>query len=230
MVAERDYPRTSERIERLIVDALIPLILEETVDVVRFISQEHIQRRIVEEIVDVSIPEDAIEDCNQDQLSNTTARIEAVEKSISELHERVTKDTEIRQKQHSELMTQMQYTDRIVGVPVAAQCRVPTIQTIQRTVAVPQVQFLDRMAGVPVVTQRQTPQETIEETKVPKVVSQDRIPQRTAEQVMDIPVLQVVVEIIEVFKVFVQDRVQQRMMEQIMETPKPRRRRRSFAV
>ena len=89
----------------------------------------------------------------------------------------------------------------------------------QRTVAVPQIQFLVRMAGVPVVTQRQTPQETIEETKVPKVVSQDRIPQRTAEQVMDIPVPQVVEEIIEVFKVFVQDRVQQRMMEQITETP-----------
>ena len=56
MVAERDYPRIVERIERLIVDALIPLILEETVDVVRLISQEHIQRRIVEETVDVSIP------------------------------------------------------------------------------------------------------------------------------------------------------------------------------
>ena len=40
-------------------------------------------------------PQDVIEDCNKDQLSNTDARIEAVEKSISELHERVTKDTEI---------------------------------------------------------------------------------------------------------------------------------------
>ena len=87
MVAERDYPRTSERIERLIVDALIPLILEETVDVVRLISQEHIQRHMVEEPVGVSVPQNAIEDCNKDQLSNTTARIEAVEKSISELHE-----------------------------------------------------------------------------------------------------------------------------------------------
>ena len=133
----------------------------------------------------------------------------------------------------------VQYTDRIAGVLVAAQCRVPTIQ---RTEAVPQVQFLDRTAGVPVVTQRQTPQETIEETKVPKIVSQDRIPQRTAEQAMDAPVPQVTEEIIEALKVFVQDRVQQRMVEQInenpavsldeeiMETPRPRRRRRTFAV
>ena len=40
-----------------------------------------------------------------DQLSNTDARIEAVEKSISELHKRLTKDTEIRQEQQSEVVT-----------------------------------------------------------------------------------------------------------------------------
>ena len=222
MVAERGRPCISERIERVIVDALVPLMLEEIVEVARSISQEHIQRRIVDEIEDVPIPQN---DDNNDQLSNTTARIEAVEKSISELHESVTKDTKIRQKQHSEVMNliannaaatellmltsqtvqktvevpQMQYTDRIVGVPVAAQVRVPTIQTTQRTVAAPQVQFLDRMAGVSVVTQRQTPQETIEETKVHKIVSQDRIQQQTAEQITDTPVPQVVEEIIEVF-------------------------------
>ena len=101
MVAERGRTRISERIERVIVDALVPLILEEIVEVARSISQEHIQRRIVDEIEDVSVPQN--ED-NNDQLSNTTARIEAVEKSISELHERVTKDTKIRQKQNSEVM------------------------------------------------------------------------------------------------------------------------------
>ena len=56
-------------------------------------------------IVDVSVHQDTIEDCNKDQLSNTDARIEAVEKSISELHERVTKETEIRQEQQSEIVT-----------------------------------------------------------------------------------------------------------------------------
>ena len=111
---------------------------------------------------------------------------------------------------------QVQYPDRIVGVLVTGQCRVPTIQTAQGTVEVPQVQFLDRMAGVPVVIQRQAPQETIE---VPKTVSQDRIPQRTTEQVMDTPVPQVAKEIIEMFNVFLQSRVQQRMVEQITETP-----------
>ena len=42
-----------------------------------------------------SVPRDTIENYNKDQLSNTDARIEAVEKSISELHKRLTKETEI---------------------------------------------------------------------------------------------------------------------------------------
>ena len=83
---------------------------------------------------------------------------------------------------------QVQYTDRIVGVPVVTERRIPTIQTAQRT------------------------------TEVPKTVSQDRIPQRTAGQAMDAPVPQVTEEIIEMFLVFIQDRVQQRMVEQTTET------------
>ena len=90
---------------------------------------------------------------------------------------------------------QVQYSDRIVDLPVVMQRRVPTVQTAQRTVEVPQ---------------------TIE---VPKIVSQDRIPQRIAEQAMDTPVPQVIEELLEVFNVFLQNRVQQQIMEQTTETP-----------
>ena len=96
------------------------------------------------------------------------------------------------------------------------QCRIPNIQTAQRTVEVPQVQILDRTVGVPVVIQGQTTQET---TQIPKTVSQDRIQQRAAEQITDTPVPQVVEEFAKVFNVFSQSRVQQRMVEQITETP-----------
>ena len=178
MVAEQCRSAVSS-----IIDVLVPLVIEEIMKAVRLISQEHIQRRVVEETVDVSVPQDAIEDCNKDQLSNTTARIEAVEKSISELHECVTKDTEIRQKQHSEVMTlianNVAATDMLklaVNRLHETQRQVLAGQTLQKTVEMPQAQFLDRMVDVPAVMQRQTPQKTIEETKVPKIVSQDRIP------------------------------------------------------
>ena len=55
--------------------------------------------------MDVSVPQDVIEDYNKDQLSNTDARMEAVEESISELQERVTREIEIRQEQQSEVVT-----------------------------------------------------------------------------------------------------------------------------
>ena len=103
---------------------------------------------------------------------------------------------------------QVQYADETIDVPVGVQRRVPTIQTAQGTVEVPQVQFLDRMVDVP-----------IEETKIPKIVSQDRIPQRAVEQVVDTLIPQIVEGIIEVFKTFIRDRVQQRMVEQTIETP-----------
>ena len=94
MVAERRRSAMSS-----IVHTIVPLFMEEILEVVRSTSQEHIQRRIVEEIVDVPVRPD---DNNKDQLSNTDARTEALEKSISELHESVMRETESRQRQHSE--------------------------------------------------------------------------------------------------------------------------------
>ena len=213
MVAEQCSDAT--RIAHRIVDVLVPLIMEEIIERARSISQEHINRRIIDEVLHVFVPQD---DDDKDQLSSTDPRIEAVEKSIAELHESVMKETEARQRQHSKVMTQevmipvvrpypeyvdapyanpimqavektldvpqVQYTDRIVGVLAVTQCRVPTIQTAHGTVEVPKVQIIDRTVGVPVVIQRQTTQETVE---VPKTVSQDRIPQRAAEQAIDAP-------------------------------------------
>ena len=109
-------------------------------------------------------------------------------------------------------------------------------QEVVRHVPVPRVQSLDRVVDVPVLIQRQAPQETIE---ILKTVSQDRISQRTAEQiadtlvpqvvdelaeafheqVVDIPVPQVAEEFIEAFNVFSQSLAQQRIVEQITETP-----------
>ena len=50
--------------------------------------------------------------------------------------------------------------------------------------------------------------------EVPETVSQDRIQQRTVEQIIDASVPQAVEELAEVFRVFSQDRIQQRTVEQ----------------
>ena len=55
--------------------------------------------------------------------------------------------------------------------------------------------------------------------EVPKTVSQDRIQQRTLQQIPDTPGPQVVEELVEVFTHFSQDAHQQRFAEQIFEVP-----------
>ena len=55
--------------------------------------------------------------------------------------------------------------------------------------------------------------------ELPKIVSQDRIQQRTVGQIVDVPVPQAVEELAEVFRVFSQDRIQQRAVEQTIDTP-----------
>ena len=55
--------------------------------------------------------------------------------------------------------------------------------------------------------------------EVLKTILQDRIQQRTAEQIVDVPVPQVLKELAEVSKSFRRDRIQQRSVEQSRETP-----------
>ena len=57
------------------------------------------------------------------------------------------------------------------------------------------------------------------EQKLPETVSDDRIQHRTAEHIAVIPVPQDVKELVEVSEVFPQDRSQQCFLEQINETP-----------
>ena len=82
-------------------------------------------------------------------------------------------------------------------------------QVVKRTIEVPKMaeQILDVL--VPEMV----------EQKLPETVSDDRIQQRTAEHLADIPVPQDVKELVEVSEVFPQDRSQQCFLEQINETP-----------
>ena len=208
MVAERDYPRTSERIERLIVDALIPLILEETVDVVRLISQEHIQRHMVEEPVGVSVPQDAIEDCNKDQLSNTDARIEAVEKSISELHESM-----INNAAATELL-------KLAVNRLQAEAPFEVRNTSYRDEMTSQA--TEKKEDLEADTAKHS---SVLETAVSRstldgeVSSRDRISQYTIEHTLDVPMLEMLKQLVEVPKTISQNRIQQRTMKQIVDDP-----------
>ena len=83
------------------------------------------------------------------------------------------------------------YTDRIVNVTVAMQRRVTTIQTVQqqrqllviqkvqKTVEVPQVQYSVKEHSYPCAT----------DCGVVNVIPQERVSERTVEQIVDVPVI-----------------------------------------
>ena len=84
----------------------------------------------------------------QNTVKAMNALYDAAQRDLSTLKQANTKMT------HDLEVPQVQYTDRIVAVSVAAQRRVLTSQTVQKTVEVPQVQVPDRVVGVHVMTQR----------------------------------------------------------------------------
>ena len=113
-----------------------------------------------------------------------------------------------------------------LNTPVVAQRQIPMDQTVQKTVETPQLQCIDEVIDNPVV---QVPRVHVVEKRVEiplldvveKIVEtpeiqtghsiQDRIQQRTLEQIVDTPIPQVVAE---APKDFSQNRVQQSSMEQ----------------
>ena len=180
-----------------------------SMDIVRLISQEHIQQRIqqriIEETVAVPVPQlqehlvemtevipqddsskacciessdqttddakvlarqgtgrqDAIDDYNKDQMSNADARIEAVEKSISELHESV------------------------INNAAATELLKLAVNKLHETLS----------------KSSREGHKTVDVSVVTQLVEVPKIPQRNAEQVMDIPIPQATEEIIEGFEV-----------------------------
>ena len=143
-------------------------------------------------------------------------------------------DEQISLKEYVDLMKvevpQVQYTDKIVDVPVVAQRQVSTFQTVQRTGEVPHVQFLDRAADVSVI-QRQVPihERLVEETidapvphatekiiELVKHTPQERMQNGTEEQIVEVPVPQCRNETGEVIQIFPQDRISDRIVDQIV--------------
>ena len=136
-----------------------------------------------EQIVDLSVLQDAIEDYNKDQLSNTDARTEAVEKSISVLHERVTKEIETRQEQQSEVVILIANSAAATELLKLANNRLngfyaPTLQHLQQHI-------VEEIIDVPV------PEVTEQTVEVAKHIPRERMQSYTVEQFIDAPVSQI---------------------------------------
>ena len=192
------------------MNALIPLIMEELVEVIKVVLPERISERIREQIVDVHVPravEQVAEVAKTKEISVLAETIEEkmvrvetlaveVEKMNSELFEatKMKDDLEADTAKHSSLLESAVSRSSLDGEVSSRD------QILQCTV--------EQVLDVPVP----------EMVEVPKTMFQDKIQQRIVEQIGDVSVPHVE-ELMEVSKDFAQDRVQRCFAEQTIENP-----------
>ena len=98
---------------------------------------------------------------------------------------------------------------------------IPTVQEVVQVQEIPELQTVERIEEIVQTVQRPVEQIVEQRVEVPKIIPQERVQQRTVEQIVDVPVPQVVEEIVEVAKIIPQERVQQRTVEQVIDVPVP---------
>ena len=150
--------------------------MEKTIEVVKFIPQERVQNRTVEQIIDMPV-------VVQRQVQETVEvpQIPFIDEAV-DVPVVVQRQLPVVQKvQKTVEVPQAQSTDKVMNAPVILQRHVPTFQVVQKTVEVPQIQFIDRMVDIPAVQQRQEPMEQTA-TKVNVLVNASHIAVETASQ------------------------------------------------
>ena len=151
----------------------------------------------------------------------TDARIETVEKSISELHERVTKMTEIRQEQQSEVVTLIANNAAATELLNLAVNRLhgfyaPTLQRLQQHI-------VEEIIDVPVP-------EVMEETvEVVKHIPRSRR-RATQWQIVAVPVQRIQEKTGQVIQLIPQERTSHHVIEQTVDIPIPQIQERTVEV
>ena len=238
-----------------ITNVLIPLIMEEIVEVIKVVLREWISERIREQIVDVHMPR-AVEQVTEvaktkeisvlaETIEEKMVRVETlaveVEKMWSALFgaERamlanpfakvkglITCLINRLQVEAPSEMNNTSYRDE--GTSQATKMKDDLEADTAKHSSILETAVSRSSLDGEVSSRDQILQCTVEQVldvpvpemvEVPKTISQDKIQQRIVEQIMDVPVPQVMKELVEVSKVFPQDRVQQCFTEQTIETP-----------
>ena len=180
-----------QRIVEQIIDAPVPQAVEELAEVSKVSSQDGIQQRIVEQTIPafplaemiVKVPVIQTPERTQ-QVVNTSVQhvVNAVEVEKSEIIEETGQKPIIQEKidqvtKHVEI-PELQFTDKVVDVPVVARKQIST-ETVQKTIEISQLQVDDKMVDVPVMLVVLVPQVRIVKKTVED--SQLQIVEKTIE-------------------------------------------------
>ena len=193
-----------------VMNALIPLIMEEIVEVIKVVLPERISERIREQIVDVHVPRAVVQVTEVAKTKEISVLAETIEEKMVRVE---TLAVEV-EKMNSELFEATKMKDDLEA-DTAKHSSLPE-SAVSRSSLDGEVSSRDQILQCTVEQVLDVP--VPEMVEVPKTMSQDKIQQRIVEQIVDVPVPHVG-ELMEVSKDFAQDRVQRCFGEQTIENP-----------
>ena len=160
--------RTVERIAEIPV----PQVVEELVEVFKVFPQDRIQQRLVEQTIetpDITLAEKIVEG-PVTQTQGKTQQI--VNRSVQHVLDTLEVEKHIIQEKINQVTRHvetplLQFTDKVVDIPVVAQRQIRMNRKVEKIIEIPQLRQTDQMVDVPVVVVAQVPQVRV--VQVPRV-------------------------------------------------------------
>ena len=148
----------------LIPDVLVPEMVEQLVKLPKTVFVDRIQQRTVERIVDIPVPQDVkelveVSRVSQDRIqqrfveqTDATPDISFAEKIVEKpVTQTQGKTQQVVNTRVQHLVPLLQFTDKVVDIPVVAQRQICVNQKVQKTIEDLQLQYTEGGVNVPVV-------------------------------------------------------------------------------
>ena len=191
--------RTQQQTEEQVINAPVPQVVEELVEVSKVFSQNRVEQRLGGQIVENpaislagKIDEVPVSETHEktQQVANThaqhvvnTVKVEKP-KIIKLTMQKPVSQEKINQMTKHIDVPQLQFTDKVVDIPVMAQGQVHVNRNVQKTMEILLLRCTDDVVDIPVVSVMQAPlvhvvAETAEILQLPlgeKIVANPRAP------------------------------------------------------
>ena len=164
--------RTQQQTEEQVINAPVPQVVEELLEVSKVFSQYRVQQRFGGQIVEPpsislagkidEVPVSETQEKTQ-QVANThaqhvvnTVKVEKP-KIIKQTMQKPVIQEKINQMTKHIDVPQLEFTDKVVDIPVVTQGQVHVNRNVQKTIEIHQLQCTDDVVDVPVVSVVQAP-------------------------------------------------------------------------
>ena len=179
--------RIQQRTVEQNVDILVPQDVEEPAEFFKASSKDRVQQRFGGQIIEtpaISLAEKIVEvpviQTQEETQQGVNTYVQHVVDTV-EVEKLITQEKTNQVTKHIDAPP-LQFTEKVVDIPVVAQRQVHANRHVQKTIQIPQLQHTDQVVDVPVVVVAQVPQvhvvmKTVETSRVQIVAQTTEIPQ-----------------------------------------------------